>query len=168
MSATASGRDEQMTKTTAVEFAPKHIRQRHPSGLMKTMVGSRQGWRRAMPPATSGDAGVRATRRCRWDTWATFDVANARCFWPDESGNTSPGWNWSSIWITLEGGVRPPLGEEAPLRRLELRGCGSICLHLFETRPSGRSSDEAGNVRLAAPGYPCALNSAQSNSSSNL
>ena len=81
--ATTKAAMNQMTRTTAVEFASKHIRVNCVlPGLMKTpMVEHSTDW-----PPTSADGDVqgdvaRATRRCRWVTWAMQDVANAHCFW---------------------------------------------------------------------------------------
>ena len=77
----------QMTRTTAVEFAPQHVRVNAIlPGLMNT------------PRATSRRCGGRATPRCRWGTWAKPGTSpTPRCIWPPTSRDTSPA---SSSWST--------------------------------------------------------------------
>ena len=61
----------------------------------------RRTCRRAIPPAMSRRCGARATRRCRWDTWATPGTSpTPRCSWLPTSRNTSPG-----IELVVDGGV---------------------------------------------------------------
>jgi NAD(P)-dependent dehydrogenase (short-subunit alcohol dehydrogenase family) len=77
--ATTKAAMNQMTRTTAVEYAPKNIR-------VNAILP-----RRAMPPAMSRRCGAPATRRCRWGTWATPGTSpTPRCFWRPTSRNTSP------------------------------------------------------------------------------
>ena len=75
----------QMTRTTAVQFAPRPCPgQRHPAGPDEDADGRSipQALRRAMPRAMSRRCGARATRRCRWATWATPGTSpTPRCSW---------------------------------------------------------------------------------------
>jgi NAD(P)-dependent dehydrogenase (short-subunit alcohol dehydrogenase family) len=92
--ATTKAAMNQMTRTTAVEFAPNHIRiNAILPGLMKTPMVEHS--RRAMPRATSRRCGGRATRRCRWGIWERPGMSpTPRCFSPPTSRDTSPGSSW--------------------------------------------------------------------------
>ena len=90
----------QMTRVTAVEFAPQHVRVNAIlPGLMKTpMVEHSAGWRRAMPRAMSRRCGRNAMPRCRWATWAKPGTSpTPRYFWRPTSRVMSPGSSSSSM-----------------------------------------------------------------------
>jgi NAD(P)-dependent dehydrogenase (short-subunit alcohol dehydrogenase family) len=70
--ATTKAALNQMTRTTAVEYAPRNIRVNAIlPGLMKTpMVEHSAGLAASYAGGMSRRCGGHATRRCRWDTWA--------------------------------------------------------------------------------------------------
>ena len=87
--ATTKAAMNQMTRTTAVEFAPQHVRvNADPAGPDEDADG--RAFRRAgvelRQAATSRRCGARATRRCRWGTWAKPGTSpTRRCFSPPTS-----------------------------------------------------------------------------------
>ena len=94
----------QMTRTTAVEFAPQPCpRQRDPARPDEDADGGafRGPRRTATPRATSRRCGARATRRCRWATWATPGTSPMRrCSWPRTKSKYVTG-----IELVVDGGI---------------------------------------------------------------
>ena len=70
----------QLTRTTAVEYASRRIRVNAIlPGLMKTpMVEKSADLAKSYAEATSKKCGVRATGRCRWDLVATHGTSHGR------------------------------------------------------------------------------------------
>ena len=117
----------QMTRTTAVQFARDHVRVNcHPAGPDEDADGASipQVWRRAMPAATSRRCGAPATRRCRWAIWATPGTSpTPRCFWRPTNSKYVTGHRARGRWRDhLQGdlsrgpGARP--GQRFPLTLL--------------------------------------------------